>query len=141
MSATDAWWGVVVWVYRASGGFGTVGAPAVGTTSNLVTLTTTGANSALVVASADWAAVDGTTRTRRTVNGSTGTEEAYSRDSVHWGTYVQRYDDTGSIGSVTAGYSAPTGQATATIAVEILGSSGGAPAIPPILVMQTRRAY
>lgn len=132
-------WGVMAWVYRGSDGFGTVGAPAVNSTSNLVTLTTTGANSALVVASADYATVDGTTRTRRTVNSSTGAEELYGRDSVAYTWYGQRYDDTGVVGSVTGGYSAPVGQTTATIAVEILGSGATPASIPPILVMATRR--
>jgi len=36
---TSILWGVMVWVYRASDGFGTVGAPTVGSTSNSVTLT------------------------------------------------------------------------------------------------------
>lgn len=133
--ATDGslWWGVAVWVWRGSDGVGTIGAPTAGSTSNLVTLTTTGANSALAIGSADWAAKDGTTRTRRTINGSTGTEQVYSRDSVHWGTYAQDYGDTGAAGSVTGGYSAPTLQASAIIAVEVLGAAGGAPAIPRFL--------
>lgn len=134
-------WGVVVWVYRGSDGFGAVGAPTVNSTSNSVTLTTTGANSALLVGSVDWNSTDGTTRTRRTVNSTTGTEESYFRDAAEYTLYVQRYDDTGATGSKTAGYSAPTGQATGTIAIEVLGAAGGAPAIPATLVMQTRRAY
>jgi hypothetical protein len=54
--------------------------------------------------------------------------------------YAQDYADTGAAGSVTAGYSAPTGQASAIIAVEVLGSAAAAP-VPPILVMPTRRAF
>lgn len=134
-------WGHVVWVLRDSDGFGAVGAPTVGTTSNSATLTTTQANSGLCVASTDWNAVDGTTRTRRTINSSTGAEDLYGRDSSRYTWYAQRYTDTGSTGSVTAGYSAPTGQASAIIAVEVLGTAGGAPALPPYLIMQTRRPY
>ena len=133
-------WGFSVWVWRDSDGFGAVGAPTVNSTSNSVTLTTTGANSGLCVASCDWNAVDGTTRTRRTINGSTGTERSYYRNSAEYTAYAQDYADCGSTGSVTAGYSAPTGQASAIIAVEVKGTAGGAPALPPILVMQTRRA-
>lgn len=140
-TANALFWGVMAWVYRDSDGFGTVGAPTVSSTSNSVTLTTAQANSALVVASSDWNAVDGTSRTRRTINGSTGTEELYGRDSAAYTWYAQRYDDTGSVGSVTAGYSAPTGQASAIIAVEVKGTAGGGVSLPPSLIMQTRRAY
>lgn len=138
-SSTSVWWGCCVWVYRNSDGFGTVGAPALGTVSNTVTLTTTGDNSALVVVADDYNALDGSSRTGRTVNGSTGTEETYFFDSVHHTVYTRRWDDTGSIGSVTAGYSAPTGQDCAIIAIEILGTTSVS--LPPSLIMPTRRSY
>jgi hypothetical protein len=129
-----------VWVYRGSDGIGTIGAPTVGSTSNSVTLTTAGANSALCVGSADWNAADGTSRTRRTINSSTGAEESYYRDASRYTNYFSRYDDTGGAGSVTGGYSAPTGQQSAIIAVEVFGSAAAA-LLPPILIMQTRRPY
>jgi hypothetical protein len=100
-------------------------------------LTTAAANSGLCVASSDWNSIDGTTRTRRTINGSTGTEELYGRDSAQYAWYAQDYADCGAAGSITAGYSAPTGQASAIIAVEIKGTAGGA-ALPE-LVMQPMR--
>lgn len=136
---TGTWWGVVVWVWRTHGGVGTIGAPTAGSTSNSVTLTTAGHNSALCVGSADWNAVDGTTRTRRTVNSSTGTERSYLRDSSRAGWYVQDYADTGAAGSVTGGYSAPTGQASAIIAVEVLGTTAAA-AAPPMTNNSVRTA-
>lgn len=139
-SHTAGWWGVCVWVWRNHNGTGTIGAPTVNSTSNLVTMTTASDNSALSVASCDYLAVDGTTRTRRTVNGSTGTEESYFRDSAHYTVYAQDYADCGTAGSITAGYSAPTGQTSAIIAVEVKGTAG-APALPPQLIMQTRRPY
>lgn len=125
-SSSSVVWGAGVWVWRASDGFGAVGAPTVGSTSNSVTLTTTQANSGLCVASSDWNAVDGTTRTRRTINSSTGTERSYFRDSSRYTVYGQDYADCGAAGSVTGGYSAPTGQASAIIAVEVKGTSGAA---------------
>lgn len=139
-NGAGAFWGCMVWVWRNHGGVGTVGAPAVNSTSNLVTLTTAADNSALSIGSSDWAAVDGTTRTRRTINSSTGTEDLYGRDSVQYSWYGSRYADAGAAGSVTAGYSAPTGQASAIIAVEVKGSAAAA-LLPPILIMQTRRSY
>src|SRR5690349_20526851 len=42
-------WGVEVWVWRDHTGVGAVGAPAVNSTSNLATFTTTGDNSAITV--------------------------------------------------------------------------------------------
>lgn len=126
MVNTSMVWGCMVWVLRDSDGFGAVGAPTVSSTSNSVTLTTTQANSGLCIASSDWNAVDGTTRTRRTINSSTGAEDTYFRDSARYTVYGHRYTDTGSTGSVTGGYSAPTGQASAIIAVEVKGTSGAA---------------
>lgn len=121
VTATE--WGVCVWVYRGSDGVGTIGAPTVNSTSNLVTLTTAQANSALVVGSADWNSIDGTTRTKRTINSSTGTEDLYGRDAAAYAWYAQHYDDCGAAGSVTGGYSAPTGQASGIIAVEVKGAA------------------
>jgi hypothetical protein len=135
-STNSVKWGVMVWVLRDSDGFGTVGAPTVGSTSNLVTLTTAGSNSGLCVGSGDWNAVDGASRTRRTINGSTGAEDLYGRDSVAYSWYGQRYTDTGGAGSVTAGYSAPTGQASAIIAVEVKGSTAAAAAPLPVIKSQ-----
>lgn len=136
------WWGAMVWVWRDSDGFGASAAPTAGSTSNSVPITTTQANSGLCVGSADWNAADGTSRTRRTINSSTGAEDNYFRDSSHYSTYGQHYTDCGSVGSVTGGYSAPASQASAIIAVEVKGTAGGGgPALPPILIMQTRRAY
>ena len=129
-------WQAYLWVWRNHGGVGAIGAPTVGTTSNSATLTCS-ANSGLSVGSADWASVDGTSRTRRTINASTGTEDGYFRNTTDYAAYGSHYLDTGAAGSVTAGYSAPTGQQSAIIAVEVLGTN----AIPPILIMQTRRAY
>jgi len=128
----------LAWVYRGSDGFGAVGAPAVGTTNGLATFTTQAANSAVLAFSADWNAVDGTTRTRRTINASTGTEETYYRNSVEYTVYTQRYDDAGAAGSVSAGYSAPTGQKSAIIAVEIKGAAAGAAALPELVMPQMR---
>jgi hypothetical protein len=128
-------WGVAVWVWRDSDGFGAVGTGGPTSNSNSAAITTTGANSGLCGGANDWNSIDGTTRTRRTINSSTGTEDTYFRDAVEYTVYSQRYADAGAAGAKTFGYSAPTGQQTSIIAVEVLGTAGGAPAIPPILVM------
>jgi len=136
---TALWWGCEVWVWRDSDGFGAVGAPTVNSTSNSVTLTTTQANSALCIGSSDWNSADGASRTRRTINSSTGTERTYFRDSSHYAAYGQDYADCGSIGSVTGGYSAPGSQASAIIAVEVKGTAGGVVTPYGILIPPYRR--
>lgn len=131
-------WGFQWWVISSQNGVGAVASATTG--SNTQAITTTGANSMLLGGSSDWNAVDGTSRTRRTINGSTGTEHNYFRDSAQYTTYTQSYADAGATGSKTFGYSAPTGQQTAIAVIEIL-ATGGAPAIPPSLIMPTRRSY
>jgi hypothetical protein len=134
-------WGFQWWVISA-GTHNGVGAVASATTgSNTQAITTTADGSMLLGGSSDWNAVDGTSRTRRTVNGSTGTEHSYFRDSAQYTIYTQSYADAGTAGSKTFGYSAPAGQQTTIAVVEILAGGGGGTPTPPILVMQTRRAY
>lgn len=116
-------WGFNCLRFSGSDGIGassktnTTGAPSLG-------LTTTGANSAIVVANADWAALDGTSRTWRTVNGSVGNENTYFRSSTTYGVYANRHMDAGAAGANTVGLSAPTGQSYSIAAVEVLGTSG-----------------
>ncbi len=123
-------WGLNVLQHSGSDGVGassktnTTGAPSLG-------LTTTQADSAIVVGVGDWNAVDGTTRTWRTVNGAAATEQTYFRDSSHYTVYVGRHPDAGAAGSKTTGLSAPTGQKYSIVAVEILGTAGGGATPPP----------
>jgi lysophospholipase L1-like esterase len=121
----SAAWQAYAWQYRNASGIGAVGAPTVGTTSNLVTFTTLADNSAIAVGSSDWNASDGTTRTRRPVNGNAGTEDAYFFASGNYTTYAQHYADSGIAGSITAGYSAPASQQSAIIGVEVQGVDDG----------------
>ena len=99
------------------------------------TITTVANNSIVTWANGDWVAIDGTTRTYR----SSATEVAYHWVSGQYTVYAA-YQAAASAGSQTYGLTAPAGQTYTLAAVEIQ-DSGGAPAIPPILVMQTRRAY
>ena len=133
-SDTAVWWGCEVWIYRDSDGFGAVAtATSAGTAS--VTITTTQANSAVCMGGVDWNAVDGASRTAQTVNSSTGTEGTYFRDSTRYTVYTRRWDDVGSAASKTVGYSAPSGQKFAGVAVEIKGTSAVA---PPQIVIPSR---
>jgi hypothetical protein len=98
------------------------GAPSLG-------LTTTGANSVVVTANADWNATDGTSRTWRTVNVS-ASETTYFRDAAAYTVYVAYYTDSGSAGAKTTGLSAPSGQKYAIVSVEIQGGAGGTTCSP-----------
>jgi hypothetical protein len=120
--------GLNVLTFRSSGGAGASsstnnasGAPSLG-------LTTTGANSAIVVANSDWTAGTGS-RTWRTVNSITptsgnGLEVTYDTAGGNYTGYGAYYSDAGATGAKTVGLSAPTGQKYAIVAVEVLASSG-----------------
>lgn len=106
--------------FRGSSGIGAsaighgIGGPSLG-------LTTTQAHSAIVVASVDWAAIDGSSRTWRTGAGSL-TEQTYAYISGQYTVYGGYHADAGSAGAKTVGLSAPTGQGYTTAAIEVTGS-------------------
>lgn len=100
-----------------------VGASAVanGTSGNpSVTLTTTKANSAIVVIVSDWNAVAGT-QTFTTAAGTPTALTDYPGDAAHYGVAIAYYADVGAIGAKTIGMSAPTGQKWSIIAIEVKG--------------------
>lgn len=121
-------WGFTCVVFRNSAGFGVSG----GTTNQSgapSTALTTQVNSALVVFSADWLAVDGASRTWLSINSITpsvgnGLELTYARDSANYTVYGAYYSDAGAAGSDTAGLSAPTGQKYTIAVMEVLAGSG-----------------
>jgi hypothetical protein len=106
-----------------------------------LTLSGLTANSALQCGNSDWSASDGTTRTWRTVNGSAMTESLYARNTTNYAVYAAYTSDIGSLTSATVGLTAPSTQAYSLLGIEVLGTAGGAPAIPPLLTMQTRRSF
>lgn len=92
-------------------------------------ITTTQANSAIVVIVTDWNAGSGA-RTWRTVNSITpssgnGLEVSYAATG-NYTIYAAYYSDAGSAGVKTVGLSAPTGQKYTIIAVEVLGTGSSA---------------
>jgi hypothetical protein len=54
-------------------------------------------------------------------------------------TVYTAYQAAASAGAQTYGLTAPTGQNPTLAAIEIQDSGGGAPAVPPIIVMPPRR--
>jgi hypothetical protein len=124
----DNFFGGNVLTFRGSDGPGAA-EPANGTGGPSRAITTTQDNSALVVFSGDWNAVDGTSRTWRTVNSITPAsgsgEVTYARDAAQYAVYGAYYSDAGAAGSKTVGLSAPVGQKYAIAVVEVKGTAGG----------------
>lgn len=115
--------GVSVW--RNHGGVGVSAKTNVASGAPSLALTTA-ANSAIVVGSDDWSAVDGgTTRVWRNVNGAPITESLYFRDAQRYTVYSGYVLDTGAAGAQTLGLSAPAAQKYSIAAVEVLGTAGG----------------
>lgn len=124
-------------LFRGSDGIGNPahtnnGAGSGGPSLNITTLQD---NSAIVVVVADWNAVDGATRTWRTVNGTTptsgnGFERSYIRDAIRMTYYAAYYPDAGAAGVKTVGLSAPSTMRYVICAVEIKGVA--AKAKPPV---------
>lgn len=99
-------------------------------------ITTTQANSAIVVAVGDWTAADGSSRTWRTVNSVTptagnGYELTYYRDAARYTVYIAYYPDVGAAGTKTVGLSAPGSQKYSIVAVEVKGEADP-PVDPPL---------
>jgi hypothetical protein len=106
--------------FRNSSGIGaSSGTHASGAPS--LSLTTTEAHSAVVVASVDWNAVSGSSRTWRTTAGAL-TETSYFFSSGGYTGYGGYHADVGAAGAKTVGLSAPGGQKYATAAIEVKGS-------------------
>lgn len=126
MTGGSGLWGFNCLRFSGSPGIGassktniTSGAPSLG-------ITTTGDNSAIVVANADWTASDGASRTWRTVNGITPTsgnslEVTYYRNSTTYTAYGAYWNDAGTAGAKTVGLSAPSAQKYSIVAVEVQG--------------------
>lgn len=90
-----------------------------------VSITTTQANSAIVVIASDWNASTGSqTFTSSGGAGSPSDLTGFPGDNSHYGVAVAYYADAGSAGSKTVGMSAPTNQKWAIIAIEVKGSAG-----------------
>jgi hypothetical protein len=127
-AGTAALFGGNVLCFRSSDG---VGASEKGNASGAaptLNITTTQDNSAIVCFVGDWNAVDGASRTWRTVNSITptagnGYELSYFRDAAEYTLYVAYYPDAGTAGAKTVGLSAPSGQKYSIVAIEVKGTS------------------
>jgi len=96
------------------------------TGSPSVSLTTTQANSAIVVICGDWNAVSGTQTFTNNFSGTPSALTDFTGDGANYGVAICYFPDAGAIGSKTVGMSAPTGQQWNIIAVEVKGTSAAA---------------
>lgn len=123
-TGTNLVFGGNVLTFRGSDGVGAssktnVDEPTNGPTLNL---TTTQANSAIVVANGDWDALDGASRTWRT-NAGALTEVSYFRNTVDYAIYGGYHANAEAIGTYAVGLSAPTTQKYSIVAVEVKGTA------------------
>ncbi|MBK8191563.1 MAG: hypothetical protein IPK79_14085 [Vampirovibrionales bacterium] len=112
-------------IVRFSGSDG-VGASNVATGASgnpSVSLTTTQANSAIVVIVSDWNAVSGTQTFTNNFSGTPTALTDYPGDGAQYGVAIAYFPDAGAVGSKTVGMSAPTGQKWTIIAIEVKGST------------------
>lgn len=136
--------GLIVKVWRNSGGIGAsnINNNGTGSGSPTVSITTTGANSALDYASDDWAAVAGTA----TFTASNGTPVSDVVDNTLSGAnyciYSQHVLDAGAIGAKTMGMSAPNTQRYVAAVIEVLGiASASAPDLITLRQAVKRASY
>ena len=127
---SSAQWGFTCYVFRNAAGIGASSKTNVSGATPSLDITTTRANSAVVVLNIDWDAQDGSSRTWRTVNSITpssanGLERAYYYGSGIYTFFSALYDNAGSVGAKTVGLTAPGSQKYSIIALEILGSVTG----------------
>jgi hypothetical protein len=113
--------GMTVLVFRGVASVGATAGVNGGPAAPTVNITTTAANSAVIVSCIDGGGGDGTTRTWR-ANAGALTEQTYDREVGSSTHYVGYHADSGAIGTDAVGLTAPSMSAYALAAVELLGS-------------------
>ncbi|MGZ3803450.1 MAG: hypothetical protein ACXVB4_04525 [Pseudobdellovibrionaceae bacterium] len=114
-------YGLNVLTFRGSLGVGASSTNHATNGAPTLNITTTQANSAIVVINGDWLGLDGSTRTWRT-NAGAFTEMTYDYTSGVYTVYGGYHANAGPKGTYAVGLSAPTGQTYSIIALEIKGS-------------------
>jgi len=121
---TDSlYWGANVVRFSGTDGIGASNKNISDTGNPSVTLTTTQADSAIVVIVGDYFARSGTgTWTSNGGAGSATPLTGYPGDSDHYGVHIAYYPNAGSVGSKTVGMSTPASMRWTIVAIEVLGS-------------------
>lgn len=139
--AAGEFYGFTCAVFRNSGGVGASNSTngTSGTGDVGLSLTTTQANSAVVVFAADWNIDSGTSRTWKTVNGITpsnanGKELSFYSDATHYIALGAYYNDVGSAGSNTYGYNTGFQTKHSIVMLEVKGTVSVDPPIPMMWV-------
>jgi len=114
--------GLNVLTFRSSDGVGASSKTNVSSGAPTLNLTTTQANSAIVVANGDWNAIDGASRTWRT-NAGALTEQTYALTATQATNYGGYHADAGAIATYAVGLSAPGAQKYSIAAVEVKGAA------------------
>jgi hypothetical protein len=120
--------GMSVVVLRGHGGVGVSSKGSGSSSAPSLAISTGTANSMVFSFVADWDAVDGSSRTWRTINSTTptsgnGLEELYARDASYLAVYMAEWTDVGATGSKTTGLSAPSTMKWSSVAIEIKGGT------------------
>lgn len=132
MSGGTGFWGWNCLRWSGSDGIGNSTKTNVASGAPSLALTTGTDNSAIVAANGDWQALDGASRTWRTINSITpatnlaGGEATYARDASRATVYGAYWSNAGTAGSKTTGLSAPGAQKYSIIALEVKGTSAAA---------------
>lgn len=146
ISGGTGYWGFNVVRFSGSDGVGASTKTNVASGAPSLALTTGADNCAIVACVGDWNALDGASRTWRTINAVTpatnfaGGDITYVRDSSRATFYGAYWSDAGAAGAKTTGLSAPSGQKYSIIAVEVEGTAGGgtdATATPAVIATAT----
>jgi hypothetical protein len=122
--ATSRRFGGNVLVFRKSGGVGASAKTNVSSGAPTLDITTAKEHSAIVVASGDWNATNGSSRTWRT-NAGALTEQTYQFINGVWTVYGGLHADAGAAAKYAVGLSAPSGQKYSIVAVEVYGQESG----------------
>ncbi len=120
--------GGIAYVFRSATEGASAKTNVAGPAAPTLDLTTTQDNSAVVVANGDWDAVDGASRTWRTVDG-TLTEEAYQLVASEYTVYGGYHADSGAIATNAVGLTAPSTQKYSIIAMEVKGPASAVPSV------------
>jgi hypothetical protein len=128
-SGSTGSWGLSVLQFRNATAVGASAGTNAASGGPSQAITTTQDNSAIVCVNTDFAAIDGTSRTWRTINSiiptaGNGMERVYANPTGAYTAYVAYWTDAGTAGAKTAGLSAPVGQTYNIVAVEVKGVAG-----------------
>jgi hypothetical protein len=129
-SSSSSGWGMVVMVFRAVQALGANAGTTGSSAAPTVNITTTAANSVLVVANFDTGTTDGASRVWRN-NAGALTETTYNKIIATGEAYAGYHADAGAAGTYAVGMSAPATQNYSIIALELQGVTGAATKAPP----------